>query len=185
MMRATLLALMMLTATAAGAQQVYDQATAKRLLFSSRGAQLAIVQEPFLSDADIATLRELPGIAELKYYGALAVDPAQGLQSQATRGAFSFHSVEAARAAAIAACGRTCRIVAEIRPRGYEEGRALTLNQDASRTIEGRDFGRAGADAALAASPSTGAWGLGSDGEVAIATCAAEGAADCTVAVAD
>ncbi len=183
MIRATLLALMTLSA-AATAQQVPDQATAKRLLFSARGAQLAIVQEPFLSEADIATLRELPKIAQMKYYGALAVDPAQGLQSQATRGAFNFHSIEAARAAAISGCGASCRIVAEIRPRGYAEGRALTLNQDASGAVEGRNFGRAGADAALAVSPSTGAWGLGSGGQAAIATCETEGAGDCEVAVA-
>lgn len=186
-MRATLLALLMLTTTAAAAaaQQAPDQATAQRLLFPGRGVQIAIVRQPFLSEADIRTLRELPQVAQLKYYGALAVDPAQGLQSEATRGAFNFHSAEAARAAALAACGPSCRIVAEIRPRGYEEGRALTLNQDASAAVEGRDFGRAGADAALAVSPSTGAWGLGSGGQAAIATCAAQGAADCAVAVAN
>lgn len=188
MIRATLLALTALTTaltTAATAQTVPDQATAKRLLFSTRSAQVAIVQEPFLTAADIATLQEMPKVAQLKYYGALAADPAQGLQSEATRGAFNFHSIDAARAAALSGCGRTCVIIAEIRPRNYEAGRPLTLNQDATAAVDGRDFARAGADAALAVSPSTGAWGLGSGGPAAVATCAAQGASDCSVAVAD
>lgn len=186
MIRATLFALLALTAAPlAHAQQVPDQATAKRLLFPTRNAQMVVVRQPFLSDADIATLQEMPKVAQLKYYGALAADPAQGLQSEATRGAFNFHSIEAARAAALSGCGSSCLIVAEIRPRNYEDGRPLTLNQDASKAVDGRDFSRAGTDAALAVSPSTGAWGLGSGGQAAVATCAAKGARDCEVAVAN
>lgn len=174
------LALLTLPATA---QTVPDQAEAKRQIFDTRGATVAIVAHPFLSDADVATLRALPDVAQLKYYGAMAANPADGLQSERTRGAFNFHSIETARAAAVAGCGAGCVVVAEIRPRGYQDGRALTLNQDASGAVDGRDFRRAGPDAALAISRSTGAWGLGDGAQAAIATCAAAGARDCELAV--
>ncbi|CTQ34300.1 hypothetical protein [Jannaschia rubra] len=185
MIRATLLSLTLaLTAPLpAAAQGVPDQASAKRMLFATRNAQLLIVRQPFLSEADLATLREMPKVAQLKYYGAMAANPAEGLQSESTRGAFNFHSVEEARAAALRACGQGCVVVAEVRPRGYQDGRPLTLSQDASRTVAGRDFGRAGTNAALAISPSTGAWALGDGAQAAVAACAAKGAGDCKTAV--
>lgn len=166
----------------AAAQGVADQGQARAQLFDTRRTQVAIVRHPFLSQADIATLQALPQAAQLNYYGALAVDPRLGLQSETARGAFNFHSPEAARAAAIAGCGPTCVVVAEIRPRDFAEGRALTLNQDASRAVEGRSLGRGGGT--LAVSPSTGAWGLGDGAAAAVASCAAAGGSDCRVAVA-
>lgn len=176
-------ALTVLAAVPAAAQAIPDQAEAKRQLFATRGAVVAVQAHAFLSDADIATLGALPEVAQLKYYGAMAAHPTEGLQAERTRGAFNFHSVESARAAALAGCGAGCVIVADILPRRYEPGRALTLNQDASRAVDGRDFRRAGGNAALAISPSTGAWGLGDGGPAAVATCAAQGAGDCAVAV--
>ncbi|SFJ61433.1 hypothetical protein [Jannaschia pohangensis] len=189
MIRSALIALM-LTSMPTLAQQVPDQSAAKRLLFGTRGATVQIVAQPFLSQADIATLGQMPKVAQLDYYGAMAAAPSEGLQSEATRGAFNYHTIEAARAAAVEGCnaaragGPACVIIAEILPRQYQTGRALTLSQAATKAVDGRDFGRAGREAALAISPTTGAWGLGNGRAAAVAACAAKGARDCEVAVA-
>ncbi|WGH78327.1 5-aminolevulic acid synthase [Jannaschia ovalis] len=172
----------------AAAQQVPDRAAAERELFGARNSDLVILRQPFLSDTDLATLQQMPKLAQLTYYGALAAAPSEGLQSEATRGAFNYHSIAAARAAALRDCdraraaGAACAIVAEIRPRRFRDGRSLTLSQAATRALTGRDWRRAGRDAALAISPSSGAWGLGAGPAAAIAAC---GVADCTLAVAD
>ncbi len=165
----------------ASAQAAATQAQARAQLFDTRRTQVAIVRQPFLSEADIATLQALPEAAQLNYYGALAVDPAQGLQGDRARGAFNFHSPEAARAAALSGCGAGCAIVAEIRPRDYADGRAFTLNQDASRAVEGRSLGRGGGTMAI--DPSTGAWGLGQGDAAALGACAQAGGGACVVAV--
>lgn len=181
--RFSALALAAALALPALAQGPVDRDTAKRSLFDTRNVQMAITRHAFLTEADIAALQAMPQVAQLRYYGALAANPRQGLQSEATQAAFNFHTPEAARAAALRACGSGCVVVAEIRPRDFAPGRALTLNQDASVAVAGRAFGRAGRDAALAISPSTGAWGLGDGAGAAVATCAALGAGDCAVAV--
>ncbi len=174
MIRATLIALLTLSLPAAlpaVAQQVPDQATAKRMLFSTRNSQIVITRQPFLSAADLATLQKMPKVAELKYYGALAASPAEGLQSAQTRGAFNFHSIEDARAAALSGCGASCVLVAEIYPRRYQPGRPLTLSQDASRIVNGRDFRRAGAECRPGDQPGdrrmgSGRWRSGCDSQL-------------------
>lgn len=172
------------------AQQVLDQSTAKRQLFGTRNSDLTVVPQPSLSELDEATLKEMPRLASLQYYGALAIDPSVGLQNEASTGAFNYHSLEAARGAAVDGCSAkrsgtdACVIVAEVTPRRYQAGRTFTLSQDASRAVNGRDFGRAGRDAALAISSGTGSWGLGDGEEAAVAACAVSGASDCTIVVA-
>ncbi|MCK0166925.1 5-aminolevulic acid synthase [Jannaschia sp. S6380] len=191
MIRPALLALSLalLAPLQATAQAVPDQATARQALFETRSAQIVVQRHPFLSEIDLAALQEMPKVAQLKYYGALAAAPDAGFQSETTRGAFNFHSIDAARAAAVAGCdaarrgGRPCVVVADILPRRYAPGRPLTLSQDASATVVGRGFRRAGTDATLAISPTTGAWGLGDGAQAAIASCAAAGARDCELAV--
>lgn len=180
----------LLTATSAFAQDVPDRNAARDMLFGTRNADIAIIRQDFLSEADLATLQQLPQVAQLKYYGAMAAAPAEGLQSETTQGAFNFHSLEAARAAAIAACndarsgGPTCVTIAEIRPRNFEPGRSLTLSQDASRAVTGRDLRSAGPDGRLAISAATGFWAVGDGAEAALAACSAQGASDCEIAVA-
>lgn len=171
-----LLAAPALTAPAA-AQALPDQNAARAQLFDPRRTQVAITRHPFLTEADIATLQALPQAAQLDYYGALAVDPATGLQGARARGAFNFHSPEAARAAALSGCGAGCVVVAEIRPRDFVDGRPFTLSQDASRAVAGRALARAGGT--LAISPATGAWGMGEGPAAAVSSCAAAGGADC------
>ena len=180
-----------LIGTGAVAQGVPDRATAAAALFTAEGAQLQVLTQDFLSEADIATLRAMPEVAQLDYYGALAVPPDEGLRSSATRGAFNYHSPVAAQRAALAGCrdarpdGADCAIVALILPLGYEDGRALTLSRSATAAVVARDFAQAGADTVLAASASSGAWGIGDGAQTAIAACAADGATDCKIAVAD
>ncbi|MEM9795741.1 MAG: 5-aminolevulic acid synthase [Pseudomonadota bacterium] len=187
MFRATLLS-SLLFAVPVAAQDVVDLREAKRLLFNAKGSEILIQDRDFLTDLDRATLEQMPKLAELKYYGALAAPPDTGLQSEATTGAFNYHDRASARRAAVEGCdakragGATCVIVAEILPRRYRDGRALTLNQDATAALRGRDFQRAGPNGVLAASPSTGAWGLGATPEAAVAAC---GADDCEAAVAN
>ncbi|MGB3555590.1 MAG: hypothetical protein WBA25_13225, partial [Jannaschia sp.] len=161
MMRPLALLLSLATALPAAAQSVPDQSTAKKQLFGTRASTLTVIAQPFLSAAEIATLQAMPEVATLTYYGALAVAPAAGLEDEASTGSFNYHSLEAARAAAIAGCnakrrgGPACAVVAEVSPRSYAPGRALTLSQDATRAVDGRAFRRAGRDAALAISPGT------------------------------
>lgn len=181
MIRTTLVTLLALTGMATA--QPVDRDTARAQLFDAKGAQVAVIRQPFLTDADVATLQAMPQVAQLNYYGALAAHPDDGFQSERTRGAFNFHSLGEARAAALSACGAGCVLVAEIRPRGFAEGRSLTLNQDATRAVTTRAFRRAGRDATVAISRSTGAWGLGNGAVEAVGTCAAQGARDCEVAV--
>lgn len=161
----------------AAAQSLPGQSAARAQLFDTRRTQVAITRHPFMTETDIATLQALPEVAQINYYGALAVDPAQGLQGDRARGAFNFHSPEAARAAALSGCGAGCVIVAEIRPRDFADGRPFMLNQDASRAVASRALSRAGGT--LAISPTTGAWGMGDGADAAVASCAAAGGNDC------
>lgn len=191
-MRRTIIAAVMgVVAQGASAQTALTAAQARDQLFDGGGSVL-VVQDAatFLSETDRATLRAMPRVAELKYYGALAAAPASGLTSDATTGAFNFHSVAEARAAALRGCearragGPACQIVADVVPRGYRPGRAASLNQDATGAVQGRSLARSGGH--LAASASTGAWGLGADDRAAVSACRqGGGAADCTVVVRD
>lgn len=178
-----------MAAATAGAAQPVDGRSARDALFSPRGSSVAIVRGVLPEDQ--AEL--LAGVAAGQaYYGAIAVSPDEGLMVEATVAAVNHHSVEAAATAAVRDCnarkkGRAdCVVAALIRPRGWEEGRALALSAMATEAFRS-DYGRSGARA-LAVSPSTGAFGLGKGegaAEAALAACAEGGATDCAVAVAD
>ncbi|WP_308917954.1 hypothetical protein [Jannaschia sp. LMIT008] len=178
------LALPILLALPATAQRVADQNAARGQLFGDRTV-VSIQRHGFLTQGDIATLQAMPRVADLKYYGAMAAAPGAGLQAETTTGAFNYHSPARARAAALQGCeakrrgGAACVIVADVLPRGFRPGQALTLNQDASRAVNGRALRRNGG--VLAASASTGAWALGPDAATARANC---GQGDCQVVVA-
>ena len=128
---------------------------------------------------------------KLEYYGAIAMSPDEGFQSEASQSALNYHGVAAADAAALSACNanrrsgtRGCILAARILPAGYEE-RGLTLSTNATRAL--RDtYARARAPKALAASASTGAFAVGRPDE-ALAACqrGARGAGDCAIVVRD
>lgn len=161
-------------------------AAARDALFGPR-ATLSIQGHAFLSDRDIATIRQMPQVTQLKYYGAMAAAPEAGFAAEATTGAFGFHDLDTARRAALRGCeerragGAPCVIVVDVVPRGYAPGRALTLSQDASAAVRGGVLREAGGT--MAASRSTGAFGVGADSASAVAACAGGGAGDCAVVI--
>ena len=176
---------LVLAACPAVAQQSRDAARGQ--LFDGR-ATLSIQRHAFLTDRDIATMREIPNVAQIKYYGAFAAAPDAGFAAEETTAAFNFHDLESARRAALRGCearrsgGAPCVVAADVVPRGYAPGRSLTLSQDASAAVRGRALRQGGGT--LAASPSTGLFGIGADDGAAVAACRnAGGAADCAVAV--
>lgn len=129
----------------------------------------------------------------MKYYGALAFDPSQGaLGVSPVYLAAHYHSIEDARAAALAECkaqsGKACKIGLEVLPRNYE-ARAITLNNDATDAL-GKDYRRAKAPKAMAISKGTGEWAFDRGDmavERALAACNAksQGKNDCEIVVQD
>ncbi|MBM9596450.1 5-aminolevulic acid synthase [Roseitranquillus sediminis] len=204
-MRSILLAVA-LTLAAVGAQaQAVDGDAAERQLFPVRGIAVAVGRQ--LSPQDQAIVRAMFDPAVIRqagqsfsplYYGSIAFSPDEGLQSEALRGAYNFHSTRASDAAALAACNaarasgtRPCEIAGQVLPRGYEP-RALTLSLSATQAF--RDtYRRASTPKALAVSAATGEYSMARGpgaGDTARADCnakvqAAGGAADCFIAVAD
>lgn len=178
-----------LAAAVQAAAQPVDGRAARDALFAPKGSSVAIVRGVLPEEQ----AQLLAGVAGGQaYYGAIAVSPDEGLMSEATVAAVNHHSIESAAAAAVRDCnarkkGRAdCVVAALIRPRGYQEGRALQLSAMATEAFRS-DYGRSG-PRALAASPATGQFGIGKGADAAaaaLAACAAGGATDCAVVVAD
>lgn len=198
--RAILALTMFAIAAPALAQELPNLRQARRLIFAEQGAvQGEVFPHPSLSEADLAILEQL--VATQKYYAAVAIAPDLGLLSEATIAAANYHDEDNARTAALAACdaarltaaglanaeedadlseaGADCVVVLVIRPEGWEPGRGLQLNTDASAALRG-DYRRMGRPRVMAISDSTGNWGMGADAAAARATC---GATDCRAVV--
>ncbi len=168
-------------------------AEARAQLFHPERVEVVRYDAQGLSDQEVQILTSIA--QGQKYYAAVAFAPADGLMSAATVMAANHHSVEAARAAALAECddrrsneGR-CVIALEVRPAGWQ-ARDLQLSADATAAFaESYPNGRG--EAALAVSPTTGLWGLGQGGTAAndaLAACATAGendVADCAVVIVD
>src|SRR6056297_786615 len=180
-MRRLLVAVFIMVTGPAAAEPVSGR-EAGRLLFDERGQQMVRLMVP---------LMEQQLGRKLEYYGAIAMSPDEGFQSEASQSALNYHGVAAADSAALSACNanrrsgtRGCILAARILPAGYEE-RRLTLSTNATRAL--RDtYARARAPKALAASASTGAFAVGRPDE-ALAACqrGARGAGDCAIVVRD
>lgn len=194
--RAVLALSMLAIAAPALAQDLPNLRQARRMIFAQDGAvQGEVIPHPSLSATDLAILEQL--VPTQKYYAAVAVAPDLGLMSEATIAAANYHDEENARAAALAACdtarlaaaedadadeaaaGSECAIVLVIRPEGWEPGRALQLNSDASAALRG-EYRRMGRPRVMAISDSTGNWGIGEDAAAALAAC---GETDCRAVV--
>lgn len=170
-----------------------DVKTAKKMLFSAKGAQVRVLEPDLLSEQDTRIIKEI-GKSQ-PYYGVIAISPDEGLMSVATLAAAQYHGLEPARAAALTACNEKrkdgtsdCVAVAEILPRKYEP-RDLQLSVEAT-TAFNKEFRRKRGEKAFAISRATGQWafalGQGA-GEAATADCAGKaaklGADDCEVVI--
>lgn len=183
-----------LVAGAAGAEPVSGRAAAD-MAFEPGKSQVILSSR--LDGQGQAMVRAMVPLMEqqlgrrLDYFGAIAMSPDEGFQSEASQSALNHHSIAAAERAALAACNanrasgaRACIVAARIVPVGYAE-RPLTLSSSATRAL--RDtYTRARGPKALAVSGSTGAFAVGAPGD-AVATCraGARGANDCTIVVRD
>ncbi|MBN8291746.1 5-aminolevulic acid synthase [Rhodobacter sp. NTK016B] len=183
-------ALATLLASAATADPVPSR-TAQAMVFPAGQIEVARYDLPGLSEQEIAALMTVA--RSQPFYAAVAYAPDAGIMSDPTVMAANYHSPDAARAAALSGCnarrdgGSACTLALEVRPAGWEE-RALMLSSDATTGFT-TDFAAASAPRALAISPSTGQWGIGTGrdaGSDAVAACigGAE-VSDCEVVIAD
>jgi len=193
-MRRLLVAVFIMVTGPAAAEPVSGR-EAGRLLFDA--GQSRVIVSSRLDERGQQMVRLMVPLMEqqlgrkLEYYGAIAMSPDEGFQSEASQSALNYHGVAAADSAALSACNanrrsgtRGCILAARILPAGYEE-RGLTLSTNATRAL--RDtYARARAPKALAASASTGAFAVGRPDE-ALAACqrGARGAGDCAIVVRD
>jgi hypothetical protein len=168
------------------AQDLPNLREARRLVFAERGAvEVEVIDHDSLSDTDRAILQSPQLSGAVSYYGAIAIAPGMGLASEATVAAANFHDEENARRVALDGCeaqrssGPACIVVLVVRPEGWEPGRSLQLNTEATAALRG-DYRRLGRSRAMAISEATGQWGIGADEETAVANC---GQDDCRVVV--
>ncbi len=196
----------------AGAAQAepVSGAEAKRLLFSAKGADLAVVRDGGLDAGQLAVveaiLAQLSAEGAANYYGAVAVspaffemmaaDPGQAALSGLLQVAERFHSVQAAANAALGACEAArksgqarCVLAAQVLPKRYA---ARPLQMSVAATQAFRDYRKGRGAKALAISPATTAFAV-AKGEAADAaaltacnrSAQAQGATDCIVVVKD
>jgi hypothetical protein len=177
------------------AEQVTSR-EARKALFA--GDKISVQVFSHLSKKDQATMKALvPLMAQqmrtpARYYGAIAYAEEDGLASESLQGAFNFHSIASADAAAIKACqaasktkGARCRLAARILPGGYDE-QSFSLSQQASEAALGQ-FRRLSTPRVFARSKARGAWGMGQQVGPVIASCNAgtDGLNDCEVVIMD
>lgn len=184
-------ALMFAVAVSPALAEPVDTRTAGEMLFPADRVDVTTFSTEGLSDQDVAVLMQVAQTQ--KYYAAVAYAPDEGILSEPTVMSANYHSVEAARDAALAGCnerrngGAACEIALEVRPQGWEP-RDLQLSADAT-TAFNEEYRRAGGTRAFAISASTGLWGIGRGDhaqEAALAACQDESeVADCVVVIAD
>lgn len=193
---AGLLASLMATVQpATGFADPVDSDSAREQLFRANRVEVLRYTTEGLTEAEIEALTTVAQAQ--KYYAALAFAPAAGIIAEPTVMAANYHSLEAARAAALAECdqrrsrGAACVIALEVRPQGWQ-ARDLQLSADATRAFND-DYRRARGPRAFATSASTGSWGIGRGeqaAEDAISACQGEAqgeadVSDCAVVIAD
>ncbi len=176
--------------------QVADTGQARKALHSTRGYDVQVSGE--LSKQDAATVKAIiPLMSEqlrqpIRYFAAIAYSPTDGLVHDSLQAAMNYHTLEAAAAAALAACqplrstgAAPCRVAAQVVPKKFRPG-GLSLSLDATAAFD-KVYRKAKAPKAFAISRGTGGWGIGTSDAAAIAACATNtgGANDCTVAIRD
>lgn len=168
-----------------GASEARDQ------LYDADRVEVARYQTPGLSERDVQVLTTVA--QSQKYYAAVAFAPDAGIMAEPTVLAADYHSIEAARAAALNGCnarrtgGAACAIALEVRPQGWQP-RAVQLSADATAGFNDQ-YLRAAGPRALAISASSGQWGIGRGehaAEDAVSACKGDtDVSDCAVVIAD
>ena len=146
----------------------------------------------FLAEKEQGIVKQLE--ANIPFYGALALTPSEGLYVDWLNAAGQHHSIEAARAAALAHCeanrkpsSEPCVVVYEVAPRGAKADAPLSLSAEANAALR-KDYRKLRAPKGFAISKSKGTFGFAAgDGARALDACAksGEGASDCEIVVAD
>ncbi len=195
MTRTMAAAVLMIASTAGAGAEPVSGSDARKQLFDP--AKRTIQVSGKISGQDAAIVRALVPLMEqqlnrkLQYFGAVAMSPDEGFQSEASQSALNYHSVQAADAAALAACNknrksgaRACVLAARILPEGYKP-QPLMLSAAATNAVR-KTYVRARSPKAVAASASTGAFGVGTPPQ-ALATCqrTAAAAKDCEIVIQD
>ena len=165
---------------------------ARNQLFDPASVEVKVLDLPFLSDQDKQVLPQIA--ADQRYYGAIAFGPDDGLLSESLAGAFNFHDVASASAAAVKDCetrrtgNAACQVVLELRPKGWAPDRAISLSGDATVAFDAQ-YRKAKSPKAMAVSPSTGLFAVATDAAApgtAQAQCdALAQAGDCTVVLSE
>lgn len=163
---------------------------ASKLMFSPKGAEVALLPVDGLSPENAALLQQV--VKDYAYYAAAAIAPDENLlESAATTLVANHHSIEAASTAALAGCNRlrkggaTCVVAAVVGPKKWE-ARLLQLSAEGTAALK-NDYGKKG-ERALAMSETTGFFALANGAgaqAAALKACAEKGATDCAVIVAD
>ncbi len=146
----------------------------------------------FLDDKQQAIVLSLKDT--IPYYGALALSPDEGLFVEWLNASGQHHSLDAARAAALAHCNSNkkaasaaCVVVLEVSPEGAKPDAPLSLSAEAADALRG-EYRKLKGMKAFAISKTQGTFGFaGGDGARALDACAKAGAGakDCKVVVAD
>lgn len=203
-MRGAILSACMAVLAVPAAAQTIGGDVARGQLFPTRGIQIAVSRS--LSEVERAIVSEMAKEADrtgqgFLYYGSIAYSPSEGLTSESLRGAFNFHSTDAADRAAVSACNAvrdagsaSCQVAAHILPRGYEPGR-VQLSFDATNAFRST-YRRVRGPKAMAVSQQTGAWRMAEGDDIADAASTAVslcnddatgmgGSSDCAAVIAD
>lgn len=188
---ASALALTLFAAPFAALADPVDTATARDQLFRADRVEVVRYTITGLSEQELTVLTTIA--QSQKYYAALAFAPGDGIMAEPTVLSSNYHSIDAARTAALSGCnerrqgGAACVIALEVRPQGWE-ARDLQLSADAT-TAFNDTYTHAGGPRAFAVSASSGLWGIGrGDTATADAIIACQGdsdVSDCAVVVTD
>ncbi|WP_068297130.1 hypothetical protein [Pararhodobacter sp. CCB-MM2] len=190
-LRSTTLSVLAVLAAAPAFADPVTGAEAQVQLYPADAVEVASYDLSALAEQERATL--LMVARTQRYYAAVAYAPDAGIIAEPTVMAANYHSPQAARDAALATCnerrngGTACTLALEVRPSGWSE-RALMLSADATTGFQDGYAGASG-PRALAISPSSGVWGIGTGAEAATAAVRAcqgdAGVSDCSVVIAD
>lgn len=193
-MRAAIGLLLALLAAEAEAEAL-DTKAARKALFSLKGYDVSLA-DGLPEEAGAVVEAVVPMIATqlnqpVRYYGAVAWSPDDGVVHESLQAAMNHHTPEAAGLAAVAACtklrsdgGAPCEVAALILPRKYE-ARGLTLSVDATAGFD-KAYRKARAPKSFAISRTNGGWGMGASDAEAIEACRDNSrSGDCEVVVRD